>query len=402
MTQPPPPGPEQPAQPPFSGQGAAGPPAPFDPTAPAAPAPYDPAQPGGAPAQAYWAAQGQPAAPQGFGPPSGYDPSTGYPVYYQAAPTGGYGVPVFGQQAGYDPLISPDYGGWWKRAMAVLKPGWKLFAGLQAIGVVMSLLFVIPQALYLVYLQDRLPRTNSDGVITTTEVDLTPFLAVLGITVVGIFLTYLVQFAITIASNHVGVSIAAGLKPSLGMSLSMAAKRVFPLLGWQFLAGLIILAGVCACVLPAIYLTAVFMVLPAVVTFERTNVISRCFQLFHRDLGASISRIATIAGISIGVAIIGSIIAQVVQLGFGGAQALTSDFETSGPMFTTAVVVGVVVSSVISSVLAAAGSVLTAPLTLTAYADLRARVETLSTATLAAEIGIAAPATPEWGTPSAV
>ncbi|GAA0722663.1 hypothetical protein Drose_08925 [Dactylosporangium roseum] len=391
MTQPPPPGPEQPAQPPFPGQGPAGPPVPVDPAAPA-----------GDPAQAYWAAQGQPAAPEGFGPPSGYDPSAGYPVYYQAAPTGGYGVPVFGQQAGYDPLISPDYGGWWKRAMAVLKPGWKLFAGLQAIGVVMSLLVAIPQALYLLYLQDQLPRANADGTITTTEVDLTPFLAVFGITVVGIFLTFLVQFAITIASNHVGVSIAAGLKPSLGTSLLTAAKRVFPLLGWQLLAGLIVLAGICACVLPAIYLAAVFMVLPAVVTFERTNVISRCFQLFHRDLGASVSRIATIAGISIGVGIVGAIIAQVVQLGFGGTQALTPDFETGGPMFTTTVVVGIVVSSVISSVLAAAAAAFTAPLTLTAYADLRSRVETLSTATLAAEIGIATPSTPEWGAPSAV
>ena len=138
---------------------------------------------------------------------------------------------------------------------------------------------------------------------------------VLGLTLVGSFLAIMVTFAVAIACNHVAVSVAAGLQPRLGAALGLAVRRVFPLIGWQILAGLIILVGICACVLPAIYLSAVFMLLPAVVTFERGgSAISRCFKLFHQDLGASISRIATIAGIGIGIGVVAYIINMLIQL----------------------------------------------------------------------------------------
>jgi hypothetical protein len=386
MTQPPPP------SDPTPGSDPAGPP-------PALPPGYDPAQAYGA-----YGAQQQPeqaGVPQYFGPPTGYDPAQSLPVY-QAAPTGGYGVPIFGQQAGYDPLISPDYSGWWRRTTAVLKPGWRILAGLQFIGFLVSLLVSVPQALYLFYLSDQLPKAAQDGTITSAELDLKPFFVVFGITFVGIFLTYLVAFAVTIASNHVVVSIAAGLRPRIGTSLAMAAKRVFPLLGWQLLAGLIVLVGLCACVLPAIYLVAVFLILPAVVTFERGSAIGRCFALFHRDLGASVSRVATIFGISIGIGIVGAIIGQVIELALGSPQTVITDFGVDArPTFTSTLIVAVLANAVVTGLLSAGGAVLTAPLTLTAYADMRARVDPLSTAVLASEIGLTPAATPEWGAPAA-
>ncbi|MET7396237.1 hypothetical protein ABZS66_22410 [Dactylosporangium sp. NPDC005572] len=331
-------------------------------------------------------------------PPPGPDEPQPYPVYYQAAPTGGYAVPIFGQQAGYDPLISPNYGGWWQRTMAILKTAWKPLATLQAIGIVANVVLTVPPALYLVYLQSQLPTDPN----TTQQIDLGPFLGVLGLTFLGVFLVLLVQFAVVIASNHIGVAVASGVQPQVGRSLALAAKRVFPLIGWQLLAGLITVVGFCACILPGFYLIAVFLVLPVVVTFERTNVISRCFQLFHGDLGSSIARVATVWGISIGVAVIASIIGQVIQVAFGGAESLTGNFETTGPVLTAALTVGIVVSSIFTAVLTAAGSVLTAPLTLTAYADMRARIEPgLSTARLASEIELAPAGSPEWGAPPA-
>ncbi|GGM74717.1 hypothetical protein ACFFX1_13710 [Dactylosporangium sucinum] len=334
-------------------------------------------------------------------PPPGPGEPQPYPVYYQAAPTGGYAVPVFGQQAGYDPLISPNYGGWWQRTIAILKTAWKPLATLQAVGVVVTILVSVPQALYLVYLQSQLPQTT--GTTTTTEIDFGPMLGVLGLSVLGVFVNLLVQFAIVIASNHIAVSVASGYQPQIGRSLAMAGKRVFPLIGWQLLAGLITIVGFCACILPGIYMIAVFLVLPVVVTFERTNVISRCFQLFHGDLGSSIARVATVWGIGIGVAIVAGIIAQVIQLGFGGVESLsTTNFETRGPVLTGALTVGIIIGTVISALLSAAGSVLTAPLTLTAYADMRSRIEPgLSTARLASEIELAPAASPEWGAPPA-
>jgi hypothetical protein len=54
------------------------------------------------------------------------------------------------------------------------------------------------------------------------------------------------------------------------------------------------------------------------------------------------------------------------------------------------IVIGTLVSSMISTGLAAAAAVFTAPMTLTAYADLRASREPLSTTVLAAEVGVAA------------
>ena len=380
MTQPPPPpGPDEPAGPPE-------PPVrpPFPGPDMSAPAVYDPGY--------------QQLPPGGFEPPTGYDPE--YPVA-STAPVAGYGVPIFGQQAGYDPLISPDYSGWWRRTTALLKTAWRPLAILQAIGFVVALLFAVPQALYLVYLSDALPRTNADGTFTDStagqSIDFQPFFGIFGIMFLGVFVTYLVKFAVAIASNHVGVSVASGLQPRVGASLAMAARRVFPLLGWQLLAFLMIVVGICACVLPAIYLLAVFIILPAVVTFERGTAISRCFALFHRDLGASVSRIATILGLVVGVGVLAAIIAQIVQLAIGGAGP---DLSSDGPLFSTSMVVGLVASTVVAGLLNAGGAVVTASLTLTAYADMRARVEPLSTAMLAGELGLAPVGAPEWGAPA--
>jgi hypothetical protein len=224
--------------------------------------------------------------------------------------------------------------------------------------------------------------------------------AVLGLTVLGSFLAVMVSFVVAIACNHVAVSIAAGLRPRLGAALGLAVRRLVPLIGWQILAGLIILAGVCACVLPAIYLAAVFTLLPVVVTFERGgSAISRCFKLFHQDLGASISRIATILGIGIGVGAVAYVINMIIEVSAGQPMF---DPEASSPFakvdtgYMTAVVIGTVVAEMIGR----AAGVLTAPLSLTAYADLRARVEPLTTATLADEAGLQPPAPlygPEYG-----
>ena len=79
----------------------------------------------------------------------------------------------------------------------------------------------------------------------------------------------------------------------------------------------------------------------------------------------------------------------------GGITGSPSDPGT-GPVFTGALVAGLIASSVVSGLIDAAGAVLTSVLTLTAYADLRARIEPLSTATLAAEIGLTPATAADW------
>ncbi|WP_327005644.1 hypothetical protein OHA72_63625 [Dactylosporangium sp. NBC_01737] len=351
------------------------------------------AVPGGYPAQ--------PGVPQY--PAGGYDRSQPYPVQYdpsqpyviyQATPTGGM---FHGQIGDGDPLVSPDYAGWWRRSLAILQQGWRTLAVLQFIGLVLSLLFSVPQALLMLSVLDDLARASRTVDPDTGQAvtpDLGPIFGLFGVLLVGAFLGILVSFAVAIACNHVAVSVAAGLRPRIGAALGLAVRRVFPLLGWQLLAGLIVVVGICACILPAIYLSAVFLVLPAVVTFERgSSAISRCFKLFHQDLGASISRIATIGGISIGIAVVAYIVSQIIQSVPAGP---TFDPE-SGDLFGTAgtaYIVAVVIGSVVAELFSRAGAVLTSTLTLTTYADLRGRVEPLTTAILANEAGLA-PAYPQ-------
>jgi hypothetical protein len=331
--------------------------------------------------------------------PGQYDPSQPY-VLYQAMPTGG----VFHGQIGEgDPLVSPDYPGWWRRSLVIVKQGWRSLAVLQAIGLAVTLLISVPQALLVLNLAEEL-GTAGTTVDPDTGAPVMPdfgaLFAVLGLTVLGSFFAVMVSFVVAIACNHVAVSIAAGLRPRIGAALGLAVRRLVPLIGWQILAGLIIVAGVCACVLPAIYLGAVFTLLPVVVTFERGgSAISRCFKLFHQDLGASISRIATILGIGIGVAAVAYLINMIIEVSAGQPMF---DPEASNPFskvdtgYMTAVLIGTVVAEMIGR----AAGVLTAPLSLTAYADLRARVEPLTTATLADEAGLQPPAPlygPEYG-----
>ncbi|MEV4135364.1 hypothetical protein AB0J72_24710 [Dactylosporangium sp. NPDC049742] len=315
---------------------------------------------------------------QGYG--GVYDPSQAYAIYQM--------VPVAGVIGEGDPLVSPDFAGWWRRSMAILRRGWDKLALLQLIGLAVVLAYSVPLSLVSLDLSGDLSRTDP---VTGAPVPPDPgqVFPALGLILLGSFVGVFVSFVVSIASNHVAVAIAAGVRPRLGAALLLAARRVFPLLGWQVLAGLIVCVGFCACFLPAIYLAAVFTLLPAVVTFERGgSAISRCFKLFHQDLGASISRIATTIALGAAAAFVGAIISIIVQGGTGGASALSLE-----PVGVTGAdgkfVLGVVLASVVSEVIARAGAVVTAPMSLATYADMRARVEGLSTATLASEIGLA-------------
>ena len=197
--------------------------------------------------------------------PVQYDPSQPY-VIYQAMPTGG----MFPRRSVTTTRWSaPDYSGWWRRTLAILRQGWRTLAVLQFIGFVLSLLFSVPQALLMLSVPDDLARAGRTVDPDTGQAvtpDLGPMFGLFGVTARRGVPRHLVSFAVAIACNHVAVSVAAGLRPRIGAALGLAVRRVFPLLGWQILAGLIMLVGFCACILPAIYLSAVFLVLPAVVT----------------------------------------------------------------------------------------------------------------------------------------
>ena len=288
-------------------------------------------------------------------------------------PTEGYAVPEVAP--GGDPLVSPDYNGWWQRTMAIVKTSWKELLTLQLIGAVFVLILRGPTAVYQQITTNDFSNAAKTGGNTPS---LGPLFAGVGLSFLGTVLSLLVAALVTLATVLVVVTAATGGRASVGEALSRGLGRLFPLIGWQLLASLIIIAGVCACILPAIYFAAVFTVLAPVVAFERTNAISRCFRLFHGNLGTSVSRVATLFGIYIGAGIIGGVI---------GAIFTVAMHPTTAP--TGTVVVASLITTAVAAIIGAAAGILTGPLTVTAYADMRSKLEPVSTPILVQEVDAA-------------
>ena len=311
-----------------------------------------------------WAGAGMPAAP----------------------PIAGYDVPAFAQP-GYDPLISPDYAGWWQRSIAIVKVGWKQLATLQLIGLVVQMAVQVPLLVFVAVQSNALARQTTDP-DSAAPPDFGPIFAALGLSLLVTFAAVVVSAAIAVASMYVGVAIATRGEASVGPALGVALRRAFPLIGWQLLGGLLILAGLCLCLLPAVYPIAVLTILPAVVAFERTNAVGRCFALFHRSFGAAAGRVATILGFTIAGAVVGGLISEIVAVATGAPSGLGLGPAANDVAMGT-LILATTISAFVSVTITQAVAVLTGPMILTAYADLRARAELLSTPTLVNEIGAA-------------
>jgi hypothetical protein len=280
---------------------------------------------------------------------------------------------AFGDPA--DPLISADYTGWWQRNRKILGEYWRPLALLQVVGAVAALVLRIPTAIVqAIRVRDVTGGSSLDSVAARHA--LGRALPAIGLGTTGSILAALVLALVSLAGMRLIVVGVTGGRPSVGDALRDSLGRLFPLIGWGLLAGLILLLGACACFVPAVYFGAVFAVLPAVVLFERGGVIGRCFKLFHGDLGASLARVATIAGLAIAVALLSSSVGAIVN-----AAARAWSAGTGG------LVSGTLIATLFEIAVTGALGVLLAPLVLTTYADERARLEPLHTGILAHEIG---------------
>jgi hypothetical protein len=269
-------------------------------------------------------------------------------------------------QPGYDPLISADYNGWWQRGIAIVKAAWRPLVTLQAIGLVVGLAVRWPAAIF-----QATVTINRD----TGTANLGRLFGSLAISFVGLIAAALVSMVVTLAIVHVTVVAATGEQPNVGDALRLAVKRLLPLIGWGLLAGLIVFVGLCACILPGIYFYAVFVIVPPVVMLERTNVIARCFKLFHGNIGASLARVATIIGITLVVGFIVGAIGGAI-----GVAVATNTASTGGRIAAD------LVSTTLGIVASAALGVLLGPLTVLAYADMRARVEQVNAGVVRQEL----------------
>ncbi len=269
-----------------------------------------------------------------------------------------------------DPLVSNDFNGWWRRSFALLKATWRPMAAIQAIIAVPTLALMLPAMLsfqkHQRVAQDNLQASINDG----TNPNFADFFAGLPVLMAAAAVAGIFYGLGALACLHVAVSGATGRPGNpVGPALLAAAKRLLPLIGWYLLAAPVLIVAAVLCFFPVIYVGAVLTVLPVVVLLERGNGIGRCFKLFHANLGVSVSRIATIFGLSLAAGLVLTMVTMLVDVLVGGSLEAPTDTAT-------------VINTILQSAYYIPAYVVLPPLLLTAYADMRARLEPFTTASL--------------------
>ncbi|MBL7260583.1 hypothetical protein [Paractinoplanes lichenicola] len=290
--------------------------------------------------------------PPGYGPPPYGNQGFGAPGY---GPPPAYGLPSNYYAGPEDPLVSPDFAGWFRRSFTLLSAVWQPMTLVQLVWAVPLLAVGIVGAFI-----------TSDAAVITDPQDVSfddfvaPLLVILPFTLAAVVLSMVGQ----LATLDILVQRATGRPISVTEAVKNGLRRFFPLLGWQIVAGLMILVGLLFCILPGIYFGLVCSILTPIILLERGQGVGRAFQLFHADFGAALGRIATIFGFYIAFAFVEGI--------------FTTAIDPSGTAGT-----GIALfTAVLSTGFSVASGVVISPLVLTAYADMRARHEPFSTAYL--------------------
>jgi hypothetical protein len=285
------------------------------------------------------------------------------PAYNQVPPSGQFTPEAMGAfPPGFypgpnDPLVSANFSGWWTRSFRLLSVSWRQILSVHLIWAIPLLIFNV--------VSNLLPS----DVESTDNIDMSDVLIVLAVAIplvgVGLLLSMIAQ----LAALHVVVQRALGRPVSIGVALMAGLRRTPAMVGWGFLEILLVAGGVLLCVLPGIYVVLVLMILPAIILLERGVGIGRAFELFHADFGAAMARVGTILAVSVAAAIVEN--AFTAALTRGATDVSTVGMDVMIPV------------AIMSTVVSVASSVVTAPLILTAYADMRSRREPFSTAYLA-------------------
>ena len=223
-------------------------------------------------------------------PPAGYPPP-GYPP-----PPAGYPQPNHPQQdyprypgesflgaPPDDPLVPPDFAGWFERIIGVarrsLAPLLIIQTGLAIVSIIFDLIAGGSTEEFAIVAADP-------AIVDPSQVS-----GLLGRMVLGQVVLGLLGLFAGAASIHIAVEDAAGGRSSIGTAFGFAAGRALPLIGWFLLAGLLMALGFMLLILPGIYLAIVFSAsLLGVVAIERGG-IGRSFALVNRRLLPTTGRV---------------------------------------------------------------------------------------------------------------
>lgn len=265
-----------------------------------------------------------------------------------------------------DPLVSPDYNGWWQRSFGLLRAAWKPLATVFGVAGLADLALTIPATLRFEAAQrDARERIEAAG----DQIDFTLFFAGAGEFTAATTATGLIHVVATLIAARIVIDAALGRTGAFGPAGAAAARRLPAMLGWSVPALLLAVAAFVLCFLPLLYVGAVLLVLPIVVLVERGNAISRCYQLFHADIGTAVSRVATIAGLTVAGVVVANLITTVILVASGSSPA-------DRPVPAT------VAEVVVQGLSTVAIGLVTTPMLVTAYADMRARREPSTSAAL--------------------
>ncbi|MGW4942458.1 hypothetical protein ACWEOZ_12845 [Actinoplanes sp. NPDC004185] len=277
------------------------------------------------------------------------------------------------QQAGFDPadpLISIEVGGWWHRSFRLLKAAWRPMAVIQLIVSVPALVLLLPAMLAYQDEQRVAQESLQASVDAGTRPDFSLFFAGLTVLLPAALVAGLFYMLGQLANQQVVVFTATGRTGNLvGPAFLAAAKRLPALIGWYLLAVPVLIVATVLCFFPVLYVGAALTVLSVVVLLERGNGIGRCFQLFHASIGVSVARIATIFGLSVGASVLLTLMNTLVDVTIGGSYTTPDNTAT-------------VINTLLQAVYSMVSYMILAPLLVTTYADMRARKEPFTTASL--------------------
>ncbi|MFY1704629.1 MULTISPECIES: hypothetical protein [Micromonospora] len=202
-------------------------------------------------------------------------------------------------------------------------------------------------------------------------------MVVFGITLLAAtVLVGLVQSIGWAAGSWVIARQAAGEPVDFATALRYGLRRALGLWGWTLVLGLLILVGVCFCILPGIYLAAALSLAGPVYLFERSNPIGRSFRMFHDRFGMMLGRVALLGAVVFGIAVLLDLLESVGMLPFG-------DDPMTSPQLTVGAIVVVSLSALLSlpaHLIQLVGLVVT-------YAEQRIHEAPVNSARLAAELG---------------
>lgn len=296
-------------------------------------------------------------------PPAGGAGGGGYPP---PPPDGPYWPPEPGQGAPdpYDPIVATDFNTWFNRVMGIFKRSWK------SIGIIMLIGAVIPSLVVGTVNTAVGPIGTDMDTIKWSDYAGSGLWSLLAWIITGFLAAAAVVAAIRVAVREG----TPGVQVPLGESMSYGFGRALPMWGWTILASIVITIGLCACVLPGIYLAIALAVIAPAFVFEGGNPFVRSFKLTHSDFGRALSRLLAaglaflVYGCIIGIPL-GLIEGAIAKdgLGFGGF-------------------IVVLILEAIRAVLLLPVAIAAVAVVLVTYAELRARLEgRLSTQQLVGE-----------------